>query len=146
MRRLWDRGCDVRIVTTLAGRGVNRTLRNPNGRDPVPIRKVIVDRDLDGIPERYLHMKAIAIRGGFMGDHSANVLITGSPNWSTRASRSDELSVRFVNAGRMVDHYIRHIDRLYRGTSLHDRVAAEPLMARRSTANTPDLPEWFELD
>ncbi len=80
----------------------NKTLRNPRGRGPVPIKQLTVDRDQDGIPERYLHMKAVAISGGFDGDRSANVLITGSPNWSTRASRSDEISFRFLNSGKLV--------------------------------------------
>ena len=38
LRKLWDRGCDIRIITTLAGRGVNRTMKSPAGRGPVPMR------------------------------------------------------------------------------------------------------------
>ena len=144
VRRLWDRGCNIRIITTLAGGGVNRVLRNPRGRGPVPIRKVTIDNDLDGIPERYLHMKAIAIKGGFSGNRRANVLITGSPNWSSRASRSDEIVFRFLRSRRMATRYIRHIDRLYRGPWSHSRTAADPLLARRLV--TGDLPEYFELD
>ena len=45
VRSLWDRGCDIRIVTTLLGRGVNRALRNPAGRGPVPIHSLYQDRD-----------------------------------------------------------------------------------------------------
>jgi phosphatidylserine/phosphatidylglycerophosphate/cardiolipin synthase-like enzyme len=144
VRRLWDRGCNIRIITTLAGRGVNRVLRNPRGRGPVPIRQVTVDNDLDGIPERYLHMKAVAIRGGFAGDSTANVLITGSPNWSSRASRSDEIVFRFLSSKRLVGQYFGHIDRLYRGPWSHTRTDLDPVLARRVVSG--DLPEWFELD
>src|SRR3712207_4168501 len=31
IRKLWDHGCDIRIVTTLTGRGVNRALRDGSG-------------------------------------------------------------------------------------------------------------------
>ena len=144
VRKLWDRGCNVRIVTTLAGRGVNRVLRRPAGRGPVPIRQVSIDRDLDGVPERYLHMKAVAIRGGFAGDPNANVLITGSPNWSTRASRSDEILFRFLNAKRLVGAYLGHVDRLYSGPWSHAKTTLEPAAGRRMAGG--DLPEWFELD
>ncbi len=146
VRKLWDRGCNVRIITTLAGRGVNKVLRNPRGRGPVPIKQLAIDRDQDGIPEQYLHMKAVAIRGGFNGDRSANVLITGSPNWSTRASRSDEISFRFLNSGKLVTQYIRHIDRLYRSQWSYRRTASQPMLARGGARTTRDLPEWFELD
>ncbi len=68
VRSLWGRGCDIKIITTLAGRDVNRTLRSRKGRGPVPIRRVTIDRNQDRIPERYLHMKAISIIGSFDGD------------------------------------------------------------------------------
>ena len=146
VRRLWNRGCNIRIITTLAGGGVNRTLRSPAGRGPVPIRQIGVDNDLDGIPEQYLHMKAVAIRGGFAGDTSANVLFTGSPNWSSRASRSDEIVFRFLSAKRLATKYAAHIDRLFRGPwSDLSRVEA-PTLARRVAGGDPSLPEWFELD
>lgn len=146
VRRLWDRGCNLRVITTLAGRGVNRVLRNPRGRGPVPIKRLGVDHNQDGIPERYLHMKAVVVRGGFAGDRSANVVITGSPNWSTRASRSDEISLRLLNANRMVGQYLRHIDRLYAGPWSHRRVAQQPVLGRRTTDGAPSLPRWFELE
>ena len=36
VRRLWDNGCDLRIVTTLAGRKINRVLKQRYGRGRVP--------------------------------------------------------------------------------------------------------------
>jgi hypothetical protein len=89
-------------------------------------------------------MKAVAIRGGFAGDSTANVLITGSPNWSSRASRSDEIVLRFLSSKRMVGQYFGHIDRLYRGPWSHERTQLDPVLARRVVSG--DLPEWFELD
>lgn len=145
VRRLWGRGCDVRIITTLAGRGINRTLRSKKGRGPVPIRRVTIDNNLDGIPERYLHMKAIAISGVFDGDTTANVLITGSPNWSARAQRSDEMVFRFLEVPKMTRQYIAHVDRLYRGPFSHRRAETAPILAKVAGGD-PSLPRWFELD
>jgi phosphatidylserine/phosphatidylglycerophosphate/cardiolipin synthase-like enzyme len=146
VRSLWGRGCDVRIITTLSGRGVNRTLRSGKGRGPVPIRRVTIDRNQDRVPERYLHMKAIAINGVFDGDADADVLITGSPNWSARAQRSDEILFRFLDVPSLVRQYSAHVDRLFGAPYSHRRTASEPLLRRMAgDAETP-LPDWFELD
>ncbi len=156
VRNLWERGCDVRIITTLAGRGVNRALKAPGGRGPVPIKEVTYDPNRDGIPERYLHMKNIAISGIFDGDKSANVLITGSPNWSTRGQKSDEILFRIKKANKMVRQYIANTNRLYFGPWAHDHVRPVPqgILERRAdgSSGVPNLrtgenvPDWFELD
>jgi phosphatidylserine/phosphatidylglycerophosphate/cardiolipin synthase-like enzyme len=125
---------------------VNRTLRSGKGRGPVPIRRVTIDRNQDRVPERYLHMKAIAINGAFDGDADADVLITGSPNWSARAQRSDEILFRFLDVPSLVRQYSAHVDRLFRGPYSHRRTASKPLLHRMAgDAETP-LPGWFELD
>ncbi len=159
VRHLWDRGCDIRIITTLAGRGVNQTLKNPAGRGPVPIRMITQDDNRDGIPERYLHMKNIAISGVYAGDTSANVLITGSPNWSRNAQNSDEIMVRITKANKMVHQYFANTDALFFGPAAHvnplpvDPEETEGFM--RGTADrdqAPNLrtgenvPDWFELN
>ena len=145
VRALWGRGCDIKIITTLAGRDVNRTLRSRRGRGPVPIRQVAIDRNHDLVPERYLHMKAIAITGFFDNDPRADVLITGSPNWSARAQRSDEILFRFLDVPKLARQYSGHVDRLYSSPWSHRRTVAEPVLARMGTG-TPSLPEWFDLD
>jgi hypothetical protein len=165
VRYLWDKGCNIRIVTTLAGRGVNSILKAKRGRGPVPIDRIGTDPNKDGVPDKYLHMKAIAIKGVFSGVRNNRVLITGSPNWSTRASRSEEVLVRWGNANvRVVDAYIRHVDNLYTGPWSYARASVpqgrsapgagattgvDPLL-RRYTApgavDAPALPEWFELE
>jgi phosphatidylserine/phosphatidylglycerophosphate/cardiolipin synthase-like enzyme len=157
VRNLWERGCDIRIITTLAGRGVNRALKAPGGRGPVPIKEVTYDPNQDGIPERYLHMKNIAISGVFDGDTAANVIITGSPNWSTRGQKSDEILFRILKANKMVRQYTANTDRLYFGPWAHDHVRPVPEeLLERGAAGTsggvPNLrtgenvPDWFELD
>ncbi len=153
VRTLWNSGCDIRIVTTLAGRGVNQVLKAGYGRGPVPIDRIGVDPNNDGVPDKYLHMKAVAIKGVFDGNRRARVLITGSPNWSTRASRSDEVLIRWKTPGSgVVDAYIRHIDNLYTGpwsyarTGTTARTGADPLLRSVTDPDAPALPAWFELD
>jgi phosphatidylserine/phosphatidylglycerophosphate/cardiolipin synthase-like enzyme len=155
VRTLWDRGCDIRIITTLAGRGVNQALKNPAGRGPVPIRQVTYDPNLDGIPERYLHMKNIAISGVYGGDPSSHVLVTGSPNWSTRAQKSDEILFRITKATKMVNQYMANTDRLFFSQWSHLRTAPSRKMLMRGATESGEVPnlrtgenvpDWFELN
>ncbi|WP_232679417.1 phospholipase D-like domain-containing protein [Nocardioides sp. R-C-SC26] len=162
VRTLWEQGCDIKIITTLAGRSVNRILKAPRGRGPVPIRRLEVDANFDGVAERYLHMKNVAIAGNFDGDRRGKVIITGSPNWSARAARSDEMLVRMSKVGGMVFNYQRWIDKLYASPYSHTRTPAQTLDegdfdARRRVAPVSysprelykmahTLPSWYELD
>jgi phosphatidylserine/phosphatidylglycerophosphate/cardiolipin synthase-like enzyme len=162
VRQLWDRGCDIRIVTTLLGRGVNRALRNPAGRGPVPIHSLYQDVDDDGVPERYLHMKSVSIQGVYGGNTNANLVWTGSPNWSARAARSDEVWVKVFDAPVLARRYAAHIDRLRtiilnQGdnvdndaarllTKLRQYQATRAAMAKTGLVSGPALPDWLELD
>ncbi len=155
VRRLWDHGCDIKIVTTLAGRGANRVLKAGYGRGPVPINRIGVDRNEDGVPEKYLHMKAVAIKGVFGDDRRARVILTGSPNWSARAARSEEMLVRIPVRSPMVDAYIVQINRLYGGPAAFARTAVgarsgdpvgDALLRRYTNPDAGALPAWFELD
>lgn len=144
VRTLWDRGCDVKIVTTLAGGGVNRTLKANTGRGPVPIRNISVDSNEDGVPERYLHLKALAINGVYDGDTSASVFFTGSPNWSKRAQKSDEVWVRMLNRPGMVAQYSRLVNALYASPSASAKLSSPGLTAKRGA--TEGAPGVFELN
>ena len=148
LRQMWDRGCDVKIVTTLAGRGVNQTMKQGYGRGPVPMREVTADRNGDGIPEKYLHLKALSISGVYGGDTSASVVFTGSPNWSARAQRSDEVWVRVLNKPSMVRHYNIHVNNLYSSRYAHSRSSSSPGEAglQRSVSGETVVPDWFDND
>jgi hypothetical protein len=140
VRRLWDNGCDLRIVTTLAGRKVNRVLKQRYGRGRVPIRQVTIDKDKDRIPEYYMHMKSIAVDGTYDGDPGAHMLFTGSPNWSGEARSSDEVWVTVRDARRMVQDYIRFTDRMFAHPVAH-RVT----MLQRPGTMRGARTQWYEL-
>ncbi len=146
VRALKQHGCNIKIVTTLAGHNVNHTLRRGRG---VPIRQVSIDNNQDLVPERYLHMKSVAISGFFDGNPRADVLITGSPNWSARANRSDEIIFRFLDVPKLVRQYSAQVDRLYRAPYSHRKTTSDALL--RVVGGTPEpgdpvLPDWFDLD
>ncbi len=150
LRRLWDRGCAVKIVTTLAGRGVNQTLKARTGRGPVPIRQLAWDGNGDGVPDRYLHSKAMAISGVFRDDTSASVVMTGSPNWSSRGARSEELWVRILERPGMTRRYLQRVDRLYASRFSSPRLMTpadlDRALARYARVSGQQYPEWLELD
>ncbi len=156
VRYLWNHGCNIKIITTLAGRGVNRTLKAGYGRGPVPINRIGNDYNNDGVPENYLHMKAMVLKGVYGGDRTARLLWSGSPNWSSRAARSEEVLLRWNTGAGVVDRYIRQIDSLYSGPSAYAKsgttarasidAGTDPLLTRYTDPNAPALPEWFQLD
>jgi phosphatidylserine/phosphatidylglycerophosphate/cardiolipin synthase-like enzyme len=150
LRRLWDRGCDVKVVTTLAGRGVNQTLKARTGRGPVPIRQLSFDNNGDGVPDRYLHQKSMAVSGVFGSDTSASVVMTGSPNWSSRASRSEELWVRVLDRPGMTRRYLDRVDNLYRSRFSSPRLLTRDdlrqALAVHARVTGQAHPEWLELD
>jgi len=142
VRRLWDNGCDIRIVTTLAGRKINRLLKRRYGRGAVPIRQVTVDYDKDGVPERYMHMKSIAVDGKYDGDPRRQMLFTGSPNWSGEARASDEVWVEVRDAPELVKAYSRFTDQMFYGPAAHARYQ---MMQRPSTLRTNGGDPGYEL-
>lgn len=142
VRRLWDTGCDLRIVTTLAGRKINRVLKQRYGRGRVPIRQVTVDKNKDRIPERYMHMKSIAVDGTYDGDPRAHMLFTGSPNWSGEARSSDEVWVVVRDARELVKDYIAFTDKMFRSPVAHRRLQ---MLHRPGTMRDRRVQQWYEL-
>ena len=126
------------------------------------IRDSYQDRDDDGVPERYLHMKSVSIQGVYAGDTSASQVWTGSPNWSARAARSDEVWVRVFDAPLLARRYANQIDYLRTivldqgddeendGTELRTQLRqyqkARTMLAKAGMLDGPVLPDWLELD
>ncbi len=153
VRRLWDRGCDVKIINTLTGRGINQALRDPSGRGPVPNREVTIDNNLDEIPEKYLHLKFFSINGVYNEKTDAKVVFTGSANWTRRSLRSDEIIVRVQGVARWVKRYEDQVNRLYASPWAHAR-STSPALARGTTGSpgvngrsaSLSVPKWFEIN
>ena len=112
VRRLANRGCDVKIVYAVAGNEVLRILRR-EGRRPIPLRQIVQDFDGDGVYDRYLHTKVLTIRGRYRSDRSAYVTLNGSGNWTPVSLVSDEAVLR-IRRKKVLTRYNRFIERLYR--------------------------------
>lgn len=97
LRQMWQRGCDIKIVYAVFGNEVLSILRHTT-RGPVPIKQIAQDFTRDGVYDRYLHMKTMAISGVYNGDTSANVTWNGSSNWTSVALASDEVVMRIFDA------------------------------------------------
>jgi len=128
LRTKWENGCNIRIVYALMGRQVLTILRNTS-RGPVPIQQVVSDFDGDGVYDRYLHSKAMAVSGWYRTDRSARVAWQGSENWSGLAKISDEQGFKLRRGGaegryaRWVDYLFNNPPPVSRATTM--RVAAQ---------------------
>lgn len=148
VRRLWNRGCDVKIVNTLTGRGITRELNKRGGRGPIPTRELTTDPNGDGIPNKYLHLKYFTVDGVYRNNRRSRVLFTGSGNWTARAQRSDELLVR-LKWKKFARYYGNYVDRLYASRWAHGRETT-PATMREATPNFRGpadasggpLPDW----
>ncbi|MFA6575953.1 MAG: phospholipase D-like domain-containing protein, partial [Nocardioides sp.] len=111
LRTMYERGCDIKIVYAVFGNRVLSILRNTS-RGRIPIRQIAQDFDLDGVYDKYLHMKNMAVSGVYKGRTDANVTWNGSANWTGVALASDEIVMRIVGA-RIRAQYANWVDYLY---------------------------------
>jgi len=89
LRRLWNRGCDIKIIYGVTSRPVLQVLRNGSGRGKVPMRQSVI-KNGSGQIVKYNHSKWMTITGRWLTSRSAYVTFTGSANWSLLAFGSDE--------------------------------------------------------
>lgn len=144
LRRLWDRGCDVKIGYTVMGRDVSQLLDQNNGRGPVPRRHLVQDFNGDGIFDRYFHLKVFTINGHIGSDTSAYWMQQGSSNTSDLAEISDENIVYFKNLPRIVKRYQNHIS--YWFTHFPQTSRLSPRVTARVKAGKIDPYQNMELD
>lgn len=111
LREMWQRGCDIKIVYAVFGNGVLSVLRHTT-RGPVPIKQIAQDFNLDGIYDRYLHMKSMAVSGRYRDRTNANVTWNGTANFTSVALASDEVVMR-IFGGRVREQYSRWVDYLF---------------------------------
>ncbi|MFL6060131.1 MAG: phospholipase D-like domain-containing protein [Marmoricola sp.] len=89
VRKLWNEGCDVRIIYAIMGNRNKAILYSPKGRGRIPMRQTIQVDDLHR-PVWYLHQKYIVI-GGHVGTTPTTYQVyQGSFNFSDLGMRSDE--------------------------------------------------------
>lgn len=89
LRQLWDAGCDVKVIYSLATRPVLSVLRSSSGRGPIPVKQsVILNGDREIV--KYNHNKYLTIAGVYGTNTNAWMTMSGSSNWSNAGFTSDE--------------------------------------------------------
>ncbi|WP_162599922.1 phospholipase D-like domain-containing protein [Nocardioides solisilvae] len=109
LRNLWEQGCDIRIGYTIKGVDVGQVLRAKNGRGPVPMKHLVIDRNGDGEFDKYFHLKAMSIIGNVKKKKANAVVLNGSANWSGMGASSDE-NVGIYWDKKLAKQYAEHID------------------------------------
>ncbi|MBA2956374.1 hypothetical protein GON03_18700 [Nocardioides sp. MAH-18] len=148
LAQMHRRGCDIRIVYAMFGNEVLRILRHEAGRGGIPLTHLAWDRNEDGIYDRYVHMKTLAVRGVYDGDTDATLTINGSANWTPVSLASDEV-IGVLTQPKPNRTYMKWIDFLFthRPTSWgRERIgvasgvddAVEGGMERRVGSTAPD--------
>jgi phosphatidylserine/phosphatidylglycerophosphate/cardiolipin synthase-like enzyme len=96
---MWNRGCEVKVVYAVMGNEVLAAMRSRAGRGPVPMHQIVQDFDQDGVYDRYLHTKVLAVSGVYNGNSHAWVTFNGSSNWTAVSLDSDETLGRVEGSG-----------------------------------------------
>lgn len=101
-------GCNIRLVYAMFGNRVLKILRSAG----VPLTHLAYDANGDKIYDRYVHMKAMTIRGHYGGNPDARVTFNGSANWTPVALASDEVLGRIYKGG-VTNRYSKWIDHMF---------------------------------
>jgi len=148
IRQMWQRGCDIKMVYAVFGNEVLSILRNTT-RGPVPIRQIAQDFDEDGVYDRYLHMKTLAVSGVYDGNTSANVVWNGSANYTGVALASDEVVMRIFDP-KVRATYSQWFDYLFANPPKFSNNPGQPesvrLAFKRALANGIDPYAKMQLD
>jgi hypothetical protein len=144
--QMQNRGCDIKIVYAVFGNEVMDVLRHA-GRRPVPFVQIAQDPNADGVYDRYLHMKSMAVSGNYAGVTNANVTWNGSANWTAVSLASDEIVMKVVDPV-VRKQYSQWIDWLFAHPPLQSaaRSTAVRTALRSATARGVDPYAQMQLD
>jgi HKD family nuclease len=106
VRDMYRRGCYVRILYSFMSGRVFATLTEGAGPRMVA-RRVLFGGPRGIVAAKYSHLKMFAASGNIAADRSAWVVWTGSSNWSDRAIRSDEVTLR-IPSKTVYRSYVEH--------------------------------------
>jgi phosphatidylserine/phosphatidylglycerophosphate/cardiolipin synthase-like enzyme len=112
LKKLWDQGCDIRILYTVRGVKARQILLAKSGRGPVPMRHYVQDTNGDGFYDKYLHMKVLVITGVMGSQTDARFVMNGSENWADMARGSDE-EVGYFKGGAYTGKYLPWLNWLW---------------------------------
>jgi hypothetical protein len=106
--QLRRQGCNIRLVYAMFGGEVLKRMRAAK----IPLTHLAYDADEDGLYDRYVHMKTMAISGNVGGNPAAKITWNGSANWTAVALASDEV-VGVVRKKWVTNRYMQWIDYMF---------------------------------
>jgi hypothetical protein len=109
LRALWNAGCDIKVIYSIATRPVLQVMRSKAGRGAIPMRQSVTKNSAGEIV-KYNHSKWMTITGRWNGMSSAWMTFTGSANWSLASFGNDEQMQRIrsqATAGRYLDAFAK---------------------------------------
>ena len=112
IRTMSDRGCNVKLLYTIVGKRIARTLFDKAGKGPVRAQHYVQDLDCDGAYDNYLHMKSISISGNYGAETDNHIVLNGSNNWSGFGAASDDAGL-IVKRQTVEKKYTDWINRLW---------------------------------
>lgn len=132
LSQLKRQGCNIRLVYAMFGGEVLRIMRNAK----IPLTHLAYDADEDGLYDRYVHMKSMAVSGNVAGDPGAKITWNGSANWTSVALASDEV-VGVVRKKWVTNRYMQWIDYMFTHRPVAwgpDHVGNDPIAPTGRTA------------
>ncbi len=103
LRYLWEHGCSVAIIYSVASRPVLAILRSGSGRGAIPMRQSVIT-DGYGTIVKYNHSKWMTIVGRWGTKPDAYVTFSGSANWANLALGDDEQMQRIDGRATAAAH------------------------------------------
>ncbi|ABL83255.1 hypothetical protein Noca_3755 [Nocardioides sp. JS614] len=115
LRRLYARGCNVKVMWSLAGAEMKQAIGAPTPRGEVPRRADGYNTDCDVLQEvdMYSHQKYLTISGRYGRDRRASYVFTGSSNWTAQGLSGDEMILR-AHGLRLVRQWNHNFDFIWR--------------------------------
>jgi hypothetical protein len=109
LRSLWNAGCNVAVIYSVATRPIMDILRNRTGRGAIPVKQSVIT-NRSRVITKYNHSKWMAIAGNWAGKPNNYVTFAGSANWSNAAFYNDEQhqqTVDYVTTRNHIDNFVR---------------------------------------
>ena len=118
LRRLWNQGCDIKVIYAVSSRPTIAILRNGSGRGPIPLRQSVITNSKREII-KYNHSKWMTITGNWGGNPSAYVTMSGSSNFSIVGLKCDEQVQTFLNSRYQAVRHMSAFNATWRQKSSH---------------------------
>ncbi len=115
LRQLYGKGCNVKVMWSLAGAEMKRVIGTSTPRGTVPRRADGYNTDCDVLQEvdMYSHQKYLTISGRYGQDRRASYVFTGSSNWTAQGVSGDEMILR-AHGLRLVRQWNHNFDFIWR--------------------------------